>query len=95
MGGASATCLDPSRLVWPILAVALAGSDTEPSSATVTRACQLSVSIALILPTVTSLTMTGEFGLIDVTSGISITTEKLPSPRPAAPGSDTEFSPLH
>ena len=28
-------------------------------------------------------------------SGISITTEKLPSPRPAAPGSDTEFSPLH
>jgi hypothetical protein len=39
--------------------------------------------------------MTGEFGLIDVTSGISITTEKLPSPRPAAPGSDTEFSPLH
>ena len=31
VGGVSATCLDPSRLVWPILAVALAGSDTEPS----------------------------------------------------------------
>ena len=68
VGGASSTCSEPSRLVWPILAVALAGSSTSPSSRIVTSACQPCRSILVTLPTVTSPTRTREFcsSVVDV-----------------------------
>ena len=40
VGGASSMCSEPNRLVWPSLAVALAGRSTSPLSSIVTNACQ-------------------------------------------------------
>ena len=62
-------CRVPSRLVWPILAVALAGRSTSPLSRIVTSACQPCRSILVTVPTVTSFTRTRELGWIFVTSG--------------------------
>jgi len=69
-GGASSMCSEPSKLVWPSLAVALAGNWTSPLSSMVTKACQPCRSILVTLPTVTSLSRTREFCSMLSTSGI-------------------------
>ena len=56
--GASSMCWEPSRLVCPTFAVALAGRWTSPSIRIVTRACQSRTSIPVTLPTLTSATRT-------------------------------------
>ncbi|KDP06746.1 hypothetical protein MAV101_10400 [Mycobacterium avium subsp. hominissuis 101] len=70
LGGASSMCIDPSRLVWPSLAVELAGRCTSPSMRMVTRACQSCSSILVTLPTLTSSTRTRVFSWMVTTSGI-------------------------
>ncbi|CFR87193.1 Uncharacterised protein [Mycobacterium tuberculosis] len=77
----------------PILAVALAGKSTSPSSRMVTNACQPWRSIFVTWPTVTSATRTREFGWMLLTSGSCAWTAKDPGPLPCVPGSGSEFSP--
>ncbi|SLH82835.1 Uncharacterised protein [Mycobacteroides abscessus subsp. abscessus] len=72
VGGLSSTWLEPSKLVWPILAMALAGRRTSRLSETVTRACQSCTSMSVTEPTSTSSTRTGEFAVSVVTFGIWI-----------------------
>src|SRR5882757_6249023 len=93
LGTESSMCWLPSRLVWPTLAVALAGSTTLALSFMVTRACQPSRSIPVTLPTVTSSTRTREFCSMLSTSGICALTVYAPGPSPCTPGNGTEFSP--
>ena len=60
-GGFSARCIEPSRLVWPTVATALAGITTSGFTETSTSACQSVTVILRTLPTTTSPTITGEF----------------------------------
>ena len=60
-GGFSATCIDPSRLVWPTVATALAGTTTSGCTETSTFACHPCTVILPTLPTTTSSIITGEF----------------------------------
>ncbi len=60
-GGSSAKCIEPSRLVCPTVATALAGTATPGCSETSTSACQFRTVILPTLPTTTSLINTGEF----------------------------------
>ena len=53
--------MDPSRLVCPTVAIALAGTTTSGLTEISTSACQASTVIFPTLPTTTSLIMTGEF----------------------------------
>lgn len=52
VGAASSTCIEPSRLVWPTLAVALAGRSTSRLMRIVISACHPWRSILVMLPTV-------------------------------------------
>ena len=83
VGGASSMCSEPSRLVWPSVAVALAGSSTSPLSFIVTSACQPWRSILVTVPTFTSPTRTREFGSMLSTSGICAWMVNPPGPCPA------------
>ena len=69
-GAASSMCCEPSRLVWPILAVALAGSLTVGSTSSVSTAIQFFNSMARTLPTKTSATRTRLLTLSASVSGI-------------------------
>ena len=60
-GGSSARCMDPSRLVCPIRAIAFSGTITSGLTRTSTTACQFRTPILPTLPTTTSSIMTGEF----------------------------------
>ena len=60
IGGSSAKCIDPSRLVCPTVATALAGTATSGLTEISTSACQSSTVILPTLPTTTSLIITGE-----------------------------------
>src|SRR3981189_1044382 len=93
VGGASSTCSDPSRLVWPTVAVALAGRSTSPLMLMVSRARQPLRSILVTLPTVTSPTRTREFCSMLSTSGSCAWIVYEPGPPPSVPGSGTEFRP--
>src|SRR6476659_6131172 len=93
VGGASSMCSEPSRLVWPSLAVALAGSWTSPLSFIVTSACQPWRSILVTVPTFTSPTRTRELGSMLSTSGICAWMVNPPGPVPCTPGSGSEFNP--
>ncbi len=57
-GAASSTCWVPSRLVWPILAVAFAGSRTAGSTSSVRVATQFFNLMSRTMPTHTSATLT-------------------------------------
>ena len=93
VGGANSMCSEPSRLVWPMVAVALAGSSTSPSRVIVSSACQPWRSIFVTLPTVTSPTCTREFGSRLLTSGSCAWMVYEPGPPPAVPGSCIELRP--
>ena len=93
VGGASSMCKEPSRLVVPILAVALAGRLTSPFRRMLSNACQPWRSILVTWPTVTSATRTREFGSMLLTSGICAWITKEPEPVPCVPGRGSEFSP--
>ena len=75
-------CCEPSKLVWPSLAVALAGRSTSPFRRMVTNACQSWRWIFVTLPTVTSATRTREFCCRLLTSGICAWITKEPGPLP-------------
>src|ERR1700748_2985158 len=79
LGGASSMCSEPSRLVWPIVAVALAGSLTLPLIVIVTSACQPWRLMSLTFPT--------------VTSGNCASMVYAPGPLPWVPGSGNELTP--
>ncbi len=53
--------MDPSRLLWPTLATALSGITAPRRTEISTSACQPRTVILLMLPTMTSLSITGEF----------------------------------
>ena len=57
-GAASSTCCVPSRLVWPIFAVAFAGSFTAASTSSVSVAIQFFSLMSRTVPTHTSATLT-------------------------------------
>ncbi len=57
-GAASSTCCVPSKLVWPIFAVALAGSCTDGSTSNVRIAIQFFSLMSRTVPTHTSATLT-------------------------------------
>jgi hypothetical protein len=61
-GGFRARCIEPSRLVCPTEATALAGTTTSGFTEISTSACQSRTVIRLTLPTTTSLISTGELG---------------------------------
>ena len=63
--------MDPSRLVCPTVATALAGTTTSGLTEISTLACQASTVILPTLPTTTSLIMTGEFDSNVATFGTS------------------------
>src|SRR5579875_683440 len=92
-GGLSSKCIDPSRLVCPTLATALAGTTTSGLTPTSTSACQPCTVILATLPTTTSSIMTGEFDSMVPTLGISTWNSWAAGPRPTAPGSGSEFRP--
>jgi hypothetical protein len=60
-GALSATCIEPSRLVCPTLATALAGISMSGFTEISTSACQPLSVILPTLPTTTSFIRTGEF----------------------------------
>src|SRR3954468_499517 len=92
-GGLSAKCIEPSRLVCPTVATALAGTTTSGLTEISTSACHWSTFIVPTLPTTTSLIITGEFDSIVETFGISTWYLTASGPRPTAPGSGKEFRP--
>ena len=94
-GGANSMCSDPSRLVWPIETVELAGRSTSPLSLRVSKACQPCRSMVVTVPTLTSPTRTREFSWMLFTSGSWAWIVKAPGPLPWVPGSGSEFSPRH
>lgn len=61
-GGSSARCIEPSRLVCPTVATALAGTTTSFCTEISTTACQSRALIVRMLPTTTSSIITGELG---------------------------------
>src|SRR5215217_4283707 len=92
-GGLSAKCIEPSRLVCPTVATALAGTTTSGLTEISTSACHWSTFIVPTLPTTTSLIITGEFDSIVATFGTSTWYLTASGPRPTAPGSGKEFRP--
>jgi hypothetical protein len=71
IGGLSARCIEPSRLVCPTVATALAGTVTSGFTEISTSACQFSTVILPMLPTTTSSIKTGEFDSSVATFGTS------------------------
>ena len=61
-GGSRATYFSPRRLTWRISAIALSGRSTSLRTIIVTLACQPTRSTSVTSPTVTSSTITGDFG---------------------------------
>ncbi len=92
-GGFSARCMDPNRLVWPMVATAFAGTSTPGSTENSMSACQSRTVILRTLPTTTSLIITGEFGSNVATFAISTWKTWDSAPRPTAPGSGSELTP--
>ena len=93
IGGSSATCMEPSRLVCPTLATAFAGTTTSGRTETLMSACQRLNVIESTVPTTTSSIMTGEFGSRVDALAISMRKICAPGPRPTVPGSGSELRP--
>jgi hypothetical protein len=74
VGGDSETNFSPSRLVWRSSATALSGRCTDFFSRSVTRACQPTSRMPSTAPTVTSLTLTDDWGTRSRTSAKSTVT---------------------
>ena len=86
-GGSSATYFSPSRLTWRISAIALSGRSTSLRTSIVILACQPTRSTSVTSPTVTSSTITGDFGTMLRMSSNSAVTVIASSASTGPPGS--------